>query len=134
MNSYPLFVYGTLLRGQPNHYLLNGRTDCILPGWIEGVELYSMGTFPVLVEGHDRVFGEAVFLSSDPDAYVATMASLDRLEGVDVPKGLYRRELRPVRSRSGEEFLAWVYVGRRASVRDRPRIEAGDWVAHLANP
>lgn len=128
---YPLFVYGTLRRGQSNHRLLVSRYEQIVPGWIEGVELYSMDTFPMLVEGRGRVRGEVVYLCSDADAYAAALAVLDRLEGVDDADGPYRRVLKPVHMATGEETVAWVYMGRTELVRDRLQVVSGDWVAHL---
>jgi gamma-glutamylcyclotransferase (GGCT)/AIG2-like uncharacterized protein YtfP len=129
VSYYPLFVYGTLLRGQPNHYLLDGRIECVLQGWMEGVELYSLGAFPVMVDGHARVIGEIISVCSEPGIYTSTLALLDRLEGVDEKHGLYRRVLRPVFEASGREMLTWVYIGRRQWVRGRPKIEEGDWTA-----
>jgi gamma-glutamylcyclotransferase (GGCT)/AIG2-like uncharacterized protein YtfP len=133
VDAYPLFVYGTLLRGQPNHHLLTGRAGRILCGWMVGVELYSMGVFPMMVEGQGSVLGEIVYLCSDVRAYAATLGLLDRLEGVDGSLGLYRRELREVYVVKGEPTLAWVYLGQRRSVQDRPRVRGDDWSAHLAN-
>ena len=104
--DYPFFVYGTLLRGQPNQRLLKGRTERILPGWMEDVEFFSAGIFPMMVEGQGRVWGEVVTLRSDADVYATTLTALNRLEGVDATSGLYRRVLRPTYTATGLEALA----------------------------
>ena len=129
---YPLFVYGTLLQGQPNHHLLSGRIDRISPGWIEGAELYSLGSYPMLVEGHGRVVGELVYLPDATEAYFAILDLLDRLEGVDDEDGLYRRVLMQVCTASGEQTPAWVYAGHRESVLGRKQVEGGDWAAYVS--
>lgn len=81
--NYRVFVYGTLLRGEPNHYILEhacfvreARTPAVFT-------LRDMGAFPALLaDGSTAVLGEVY----DVDA--ATLARLDRLEGH--PR-LYRR-------------------------------------------
>jgi gamma-glutamylcyclotransferase (GGCT)/AIG2-like uncharacterized protein YtfP len=132
MDDYPLFVYGTLRRDQPNQVLLQGRTERILPGWMEGVVLYDLGAYSMMVEGQGRVLGEVVFLKPGPRTYAITLDLLDRIEGVDGKKGLYRRVLRPACLAGGHETLAWVYLGQYELVRGRPRVKSGDWVTHLA--
>ena len=132
VDDYPLFVYGTLLRGQPNHHLLEGRTERIIYGWVEEAELYSLGAFPMMVEGQGRVHGELVCLRSGEGIYAVTLALLDRLERVDGTDNFYRRVEWTVHLPSGEEMLAWVYLGRQELVIDRPQIESGDWTLYLA--
>jgi gamma-glutamylcyclotransferase (GGCT)/AIG2-like uncharacterized protein YtfP len=133
MDDYPLFVYGTLRRDQPNRVLLQGRTERILPGWMEGVVLHDLGAYPMMVEGQGRVLGEVVYLRPGPRMYTITLDLLDRIEGVDGTKGLYRRVLRPAFLAGGQETLTWVYLGQHGLVRGRPRVENGDWVTHLAS-
>lgn len=133
VDDYPLFVYGTLLRGQPNHHLFEGRAERIDSGWVEGVELYSLGAFMMMVEGQGRVYGELVCLRSNAGVYAATLADLDRLEMVDGTEGLYQRVVWTVHLVSGEDVLAWVYLGSWEWVIDRLRIESGDWILYLAD-
>jgi gamma-glutamylcyclotransferase (GGCT)/AIG2-like uncharacterized protein YtfP len=149
LQHYPLFVYGTLLQGQPNHHLLKGRIERIVPGWIEGVELFLMGGYPMAVEcrpgrldlesadpgvtGPARVVGQVVYLRSVGSVYAATVELLDRLEGVvetDGTAGLFRRVVKRVFSPRTGELLAWVYLGKHEMLWGRPRIDSGDWLAY----
>lgn len=132
MDDFPLFVYGTLRLGQPNHPLLRGRIKRTLAGWMEGVVLYDLGAYPMMVEGQGRVWGEVVHLRPEVEVYAATLALLDRVEGVNGVDGPYRRVLRPAYLATGPEILAWVYLGQPELVRDRTRVAKGDWVAYLA--
>ena len=52
-----LFLYGTLMRGEPAHRLLTGRVTFVDDGTVVGTLLH-LGTFPGLVAGRGRVRGE----------------------------------------------------------------------------
>jgi gamma-glutamylaminecyclotransferase len=115
-----VFVYGTLLRGEVNHYLLAGaeflgphRTDACYT-------LYDLGAYPGLSRGgRTAVTGEVYRVDE------AGMRQLDRLE--DYPR-LYDRLLIP--SAYGR---AWIYVYR-GRLNDRPVIPSGDWRTLTADP
>ncbi len=113
--SYRVFVYGTLLQGEPNHYILEhacfvreARTPAVFT-------LCDLGSFPALLaDGSTAVLGEVY----EVDA--ATLARLDRLEGH--PR-LYRRT--PITLDDGEPVEAYVMApGRAWSERI---ITNGDW-------
>ncbi|MFM7264554.1 MAG: gamma-glutamylcyclotransferase [Cyanobium sp.] len=113
----PVFVYGTLRRGQSNHHLLAGAR------WggeqrLEGARLHNLGPFPMaIVSAHTRadvVQGELWWVDA------ATLALLDRLEGV--PRLYERRRLALA---SGP--WAWVYLGRPQQVRYAPVLPQGLW-------
>jgi gamma-glutamylaminecyclotransferase len=82
----PLFVYGTLMRGECRHYLL--VKECFL-GEVRtapGYRLLHLGDYPGLIEA-DRegksILGELYAVSPD------CLERLDEMEGVSV--GLYER-------------------------------------------
>lgn len=109
-----LFVYGTLMVGQPAHELVAPWVTAATPGWLPG-ELYALPAgYPALVDRPtDRVHGEVLTLRDD-----APWARLDAYEDHDPrdPAGsLYDRVVRPVRRSApapgGKESLeAWVYL------------------------
>lgn len=112
-----VFVYGTLLAGEPNHGLLAGATALGSARTVPGYRLQDLGPFPAMVEaGSGAVVGELYEVSA------ATLAALDRLEGVP---DLYRRVA--VKLSSGE--VAQTYVMDQRRVEKRPVLESGDWKA-----
>ncbi len=110
-----VFVYGTLLSGEPNHRLLG---DAALVGEAKtepAFELVSLGAFPAMVaDGRTAVSGEVYEVDAD------TLAALDRLEGH--PR-FYRR--RRIRLEDGGAALAYVFTAEQA--RGRPAIASGNW-------
>lgn len=110
-----LFVYGTLMRGEPGHRLLDGARFIAQARTAPSYELVDMGGYPAMVDGGTQaITGE---IHAVPEH---AFASLDAYE--DVPAGLYRRDTliiagRPVRA----------YVLPRAQAASRPRIRSGDW-------
>ena len=110
-----VFVYGTLLSGEPNHRLL---VDAALLGEARtepAFELVSLGAFPAMVAGgRTAVCGEVYDVNAD------TLAALDRLEGH--PR-FYRR--RRIRLEDGGVVLAYVFTSEQA--RGQPAIASGNW-------
>ena len=70
-----LFLYGTLMRGEPAHRLLTGRVTFVDDGTVVGTLLH-LGTFPGLVAGRGRVRGEVWRLDA-PEV----LRTLDEYEG-----------------------------------------------------
>lgn len=110
-----VFVYGTLLRDEPNHYILEhacfvreARTPAVFI-------LRDLGAFPALLaDGSTAVLGEVY----EVDA--ATLARLDRLEGH--PR-FYERT--PIALDDGESVEAYVMAPERAW--SEQTITNGDW-------
>lgn len=110
----PVFVYGTLMRGELRHeYLSSAQFEGA--DAIEDCALLDAGEFPVLMRrGAGRVHGE---LYSVP---APSFWRLDRIEGHPV---LYRRHW--LKLSSGR--TAWVYTGGDKFAADLPEIESGSW-------
>jgi gamma-glutamylcyclotransferase (GGCT)/AIG2-like uncharacterized protein YtfP len=131
----PVFVYGTLRRGQLYHGLLDGAVEAAYTAMLPGHRLYA-GRYPYIAEHPDgRVVGDLMVLK--PDGYGEVLARLDELEGFQPPdRELYVRVARRVRFRSDrsasapwQAARAWVYLGGDSfDYRDDLAIPDGDWV------
>ena len=110
-----VFVYGTLLRGEPNHRVLAGAELVGEARTEPAFELVSLGPFPAMVSGGSTAVAGEVY---EVDRW--TLAALDRLEG---HPSFYRRER--IRLESGEEVLAYLLDPGQA--QGRPVIESGSW-------
>lgn len=111
-----LFVYGSLMRGQPEHGRMAG---CSGQGSAEltGLALHDLGPFPMAVTSDDpqrRLHGELYRVTA------GQLAALDRYEGA--PR-LYERQRRTL----ADGRAVWVYVGRPRQVRHAPVIDSGRW-------
>lgn len=117
---HAVFVYGTLLRGEVNHQLLEGASYLGPHRTAPCFSLYLLGAYPGAVRGGLTAIAGEVF-SVDR----AGLRRLDRLE--DYPR-LYDRRL--LRTPYGP---AWIYLYR-GSVRSRALIPGGDWRRFAADP
>ncbi len=111
----PVFVYGTLKRGQPNHARLQGAR-WLGEAWLEGACLYDLGPFPMAIPAEGRVAGEVYAVPAE------VLPELDAFEGC--PR-LYQRRWLPL----ADGRQAWVYLGQGRQVRHSPRLAAGHWPA-----
>lgn len=109
-----LFVYGTLMNGEPNHPVLGRAIYRGAERISGGFGLVSLGAYPALVRDMNggNVFGEVYEITPE------TLAATDRLEG---HPHLYQREV--VTLDNGTPV--WAYIMQRAA--DRPRIRCGAW-------
>ncbi len=114
--EHRVFVYGTLLRGEVNHHLLQ-RARYLGPHRTEPrFTLLVLGAYPGLVSGGDTaVFGEV---------YGVDTAGLHRLDQLEDYPRLYDR--RVIATAHGS---AWVYLYR-GPRWDRARLAHGDWRQH----
>lgn len=126
-------VYGTLRRGGRNERLLAGATF-LGSGTVSG-GLHEMVTdgvrpypYPGLIPGEDgQVVVEVVRLAD-----VAQLARLDALEdyvATDEAASEYLRRRVAVAGAPVAEAWAYVYAGPPGAIG--PRIESGDWIAHV---
>lgn len=112
MDRLPLFVYGTLRRGESNHHFLVGRYERMLSAVLKDFRrTVAAHGYPVVVPASgESVQGEVYFLR--PDLYPATLQEIDRLE--EIPDGatvgeFYRRAAVTVETPEGPH-TAWAYV------------------------
>ena len=74
-NTRKVFVYGTLMKGEPNHHFLENSIR-LGNAAVEGYEMYNVGGYyPAIVPGNKKILGE---LYEVPEY---DMASIDMLEG-----------------------------------------------------
>ncbi len=113
-----VFVYGTLLAGEPNHRVLAGATLVADDARTEpAFELRDLGPFPGLVRGGSHAVVGEVYEVDD-----VTLAALDRLEGH--PR-FYKRS----RISLDDGALVETYLLSPQQVEGRPVIDSGDWRA-----
>jgi gamma-glutamylcyclotransferase (GGCT)/AIG2-like uncharacterized protein YtfP len=100
---------------------------------LENGRLYSLGRYPMLVEGGGG-FVQGALLTMQAVGYDQVLARFDLLEGVrDDAKfcasstAAYRRVQRRVLLENGRWTEAWVYLGQPSYVVGRPLIVNGDW-------
>lgn len=130
MTPIPVFVYGTLQRGQRNHHILRNSRFIGAGETVARCRLFNAG-FPVLRDGHEDqpnqnapVRGE-VFEVADPEI----LRALDALEGEG---RMYHRRIKYVRMEDGATVKAHTYVGDtrfwRASMVDLLPMKNGQYV------
>jgi gamma-glutamylaminecyclotransferase len=113
--SVLLFVYGSLLQGQSNHFWMRGARYLGAASTEPCFDLLDLGPFPALVaDGATAVHGELY----EVDA--GLLARLDVFE--DVPE-MYRRDLVRLQGLAP----AQAYLLQPQHVPGRPRVPSGDW-------
>lgn len=122
MKKHHVFVYGTLRKGECNHFLLS-KAKLVLPHcWTYGI-LYDTGEgYPcMLPHKQQRVVGE-VYAVSDQE-----LECLDELEDYYGPgkDNLYERIIQFVYTED-RKYLAQLYVYVH-EITDLKIIESGDW-------
>ncbi len=102
-----LFVYGTLLKGEESHHLLED-SPLIATGYVKGT-LYDLHVgFPALsiTEIQGRIYGEVYEVTED------LLAELDHYEGCDPDDEdtLYEKKEVTFYPDKGTPFSVWCYV------------------------
>lgn len=102
-----VFVYGTLKRGHGNHALVAPYLVRVLPGRVEGYDLYGLPPgperpypYPAMVPGRGRVYGEVLFLQEE---------ALPLLDELEEEGREYRRVRVWVETEEGP-LEAWAYL------------------------
>ncbi|AKQ68193.1 hypothetical protein A176_005105 [Myxococcus hansupus] len=114
-----VFVYGTLLSGEPNHRLLRGARRIGSARTQPRFSLYDYGPFPALASrGKHAVEGEVY----EVDTFI--LAALDRLEG---HPHFYQRTSIALDGAGRVE----AYLFPKARLTGRPTIKSGCWRTHL---
>jgi gamma-glutamylaminecyclotransferase len=116
-----VFVYGTLLRGEPNHPVLGG---CLLVAQARTrseFTFHSLGGFPGMIRGsdidHQVVIGEI---------YEVDRAALDRLDRLEGHPSFYERTEIVLECGS----VVQTYLLARDRFGNEPRILSGSWREH----
>jgi len=110
-----LFVYGSLLAGEPDHDLLSGARSLGPARTSATYVLVELTGFPALVPGGRlQVVGEL---------YLVDAATLRRIDVKKEHPVLFRRE--PIELEDGG--AAEAYVMSASQVRARRRLKVGDW-------
>lgn len=129
----PIFVYGSLLDGFPNHVrYVQPFAHRAFPAQIKG-ELYHLPQgYPGLLEGALEIIGTVLYFA--PDEYDKALAGLDELEdyyGAGDSRNEYERILVPARRIDTKEEEVMVYVYRylnESYVKQAGiRLVHGDW-------
>lgn len=125
-----VFVYGTLMRGFVNHFLLEPYIVSIKPATILGKIRHFVEGYPMLFEGDGVVYGELVEIMNEIEA----LADLDELEeyyGLGNVNNYYERQRKIVKDSSGRKYEAWVYLCPDARIDEISgqgiAIPNGDW-------
>ncbi|MCT7983948.1 gamma-glutamylcyclotransferase [Laspinema sp. A4] len=108
-----LFVYGSLMRGEINHDLLD-NAEYIGDDAIADAELFNLGFYPMFVPGTGTLYGECYHIP------LQIIPNLDRLE--DHPHFYQRRWISCL---SGQIRL--VYQGFTSHIKGCPKIVSGSW-------
>jgi molybdenum cofactor guanylyltransferase len=111
--STVIFVYGTLLAGEPNHGLLT-KAEFLGADRLPNANLYDLGEYPMILPGRGTVTGEVYRVTVD------TLANLDILE--EHPQIYFRDQIILASGRSSQ-----VYWGRSQYTVNRSGIACGDW-------
>ncbi|MDI3257142.1 MAG: gamma-glutamylcyclotransferase [Kyrpidia sp.] len=114
-----VFVYGTLLTGEPNHRVAAPHLHGVQPGRVRG-RLYDVGPYPALVLDEAGREIEGQWFEVTPEG----LKAMDDLEEYRGPgqNNFYER----VRVRDAQtNRCGWVYVW--ADSRGYPEIPVGSW-------
>ncbi len=119
MNSpVTIFVYGTLMRHQSNHPMLDGATFVSPARTAPEFTLWHLGEYPAMTSGgHTAIRGEVYSVDAD------LLARLDHFEGVPT---LYERVLVDL----VDAAPAFAYLMKADTLQGRPRrrpLDSGDW-------
>lgn len=134
-----LFVYGTLMHGEPRAHVLPEASVCAVVTAVTAGTLHeTAGDFPAMclpdralgpVQGQVR--GECVRMMDLP----GRLPVLDRIEGFQgygQTGSLYHRTLVPVRAAHGTQCMAWCYVAADQRLPG-PIIPSGCWRTHCSS-
>jgi gamma-glutamylcyclotransferase (GGCT)/AIG2-like uncharacterized protein YtfP len=113
MNKELVAVYGTLKKGESNHYLLKDSTFVAEGITNEEYDMVSMGSFPSIISGGKIIKVEIYEVDE------ATLKRLDQLEG---HPHFYRRDKVEVFN-NGITYSPYIYkVVKEETILNRPRI------------
>ncbi len=106
-DQLPVFVYGTLRRGQVAHAWISWAVDAVEPAKTWGQRAETGAWFPAVVFEIPAEMIEGEVLHLRPDVYEEVLEYLDQYEGVDV--ALYERVT--ISLEDGRKALAYSWRG-----------------------
>ena len=117
MNKHLVFVYGTLRKGGPNHYM-RAEADYLGAHWTPPrFTMFRLGPFPAVVPRGETVITGEIYRVDD-----AVFGLLDELECYPQVFSRQRIETPPGH--------AWMYLYNRLVGTDSV-VSHGDWLRHL---
>lgn len=124
----PLFAYGTLMSGQPAHYLVAQFVVRSTQAVVHGLVMHDAGAYPVAVPGEGHIAGEVLWLKEA--AYHSLLDALAAYEGPE-----YRREKYTAHLYGASETVeVWVFVSAAQFGSRLPLVAGGDWRRWLRRP
>lgn len=120
----PIFVYGTLKRGEERATLWPCKPQRVEVATTLG-RLFDLGPYPALVAGDDVVEGELWYVT--PEDLPGVLQALDRIEGfVSEGNSLYQRRAVTCRNAAGQMLAAYAYFyARPADLAGKTPLAAG---------
>lgn len=128
MKNQRVFVYGTLMTGLRNHYLIKAHLKEVQAGKTNGI-LYDLPYgYPAMVPGNGTVYGELMELSEIEEA-LSVLDGLEDYFGVGCPDNLYNRVHQEVETTGGEKLMSYLYIWARPDelMRRGTLVPDGDW-------
>ncbi len=124
----PLFVYGTLMTGQPAFPLLAGAVVRSALASLRGLALYNVGRYPLAAPAapESQIAGELHWLRAAD--YPARLARLDAYEGPEYQRVCYWADCPTV---AADPIQAWVFIGQVDYAARLQPIPQGDWRAWI---
>jgi gamma-glutamylaminecyclotransferase len=110
-----VFVYGSLLSGEPNHRVLRGARRVGEARTAARFALHDLGAYPAMIDGGARAIAGEVYEVDEK-----TLARLDVLEG-------HPRYYRRAAITLADGSFAETYLLTPAQVEGRPLITSGNW-------
>ena len=97
-NNY-VFTYGTLLKGERNHHLIDDN-DYVCDATVNGFIMFNLGRYPGIYHGNGTILGE-IYLVDDE--------TLNKLDELEEEGSLYIREIVKAKSLD-KEYEVYIYV------------------------
>jgi gamma-glutamylcyclotransferase (GGCT)/AIG2-like uncharacterized protein YtfP len=121
-----LFVYGTLMAGEPQELRIQPDEDVI--SWVPATapgKLYALGDLPCLRPAKDSIVHGECIQHKNLDALFLDIDFYEGFRGYhDLQHSLYYRALTFCETKDGKH-LAWAYFAR--SVKGAVEVPSGDW-------
>ncbi len=115
MNKYKIFVYGSLMRGFPNHNIMYDAKFIKTGITKRDFTLYNLGGFPGMIDkGNNSVVGEV---------YEVDQTTLRMLDVLESHPDFYKRT--PVILKDGTKVQT--YILNDSYIQDHSIIKSGDW-------